>query len=553
MWKRDLITFILCFAGILATALGPILASNTLVISAYFSSSLTKTAVLTGYFLLGAGAAAIFFVPSGRVWGKRHLFLLGICIIIASSAWAGAAGRSYGSLAAARAIQGVGAAPFESLLNAAVGDLYFVHQRGLRMAFTNLAVFGGAFFTPVVVGKITSSLGWQWTFYLVSIFMAATLPLVFLFCPETVYRRDSGLNIDTVGDESKLHYGSSSPDPSPAANELPSPSTGFVLFPRSSSMQPIGTAATPIKSFLETLSLFDGRKTDDRYWVLLLRPFPLLSNPAFLWGCLIQGTMIGWTIFIGVLIAVVFIGPPYYWGEVMAGYTYTGPFIGALCGFAVAGLLADPSARYLTRLNKGIYEPEFRILLVIPMLILGGIGLYGFGLTAEDIISGKYQYIVPLVFFGFEVAGMVVGTVASSLYIVDAYRKSLTLVGEGLFRRLVERAVRMTNKINGIGNLTVEGFTLMIIFKNLFSFVLTWFAYDWLIQGGIRQVLIIISSIQVFVCLLSIPMCKTVYCCSQSLHVVFYVSSFLGKSENVWLTISRRCIRKTHQVFLPTS
>lgn len=378
---------------------------------------------MTGYFLLGAGAAAIFFVPSGRIWGKRHLFLIGICFVIGSSAWAGAIETGYDSFIGARVIQGVGTAPFESLLNAAVGDLYFVHQRGVRMAFTNLAVFGGAFFTPIVVGKITETLGWQWTFNFVAIFMAATLPAVFLLCPETAYRREARLNTDSTVEETKPLpiSGPSSPPNDEAV--YPRKQTGLVLFPTSGAPQPIGNARTPKKTFVESLSLFDGRKTDDRYWVLLLRPFPLLLNPAFVWGCLIQGAMIGWTVFLGVMIAAVFIGPPYFWGEVKAGYTYTGAFIGAVGGFIVSGVLADTSVKYMTRRNKGIYEPEFRILLVFPMFIIGGIGLFGFGLTAGDVVSGKYDYIVPLIFFGFEVAGMVVGAVASSLYIVDAYSK----------------------------------------------------------------------------------------------------------------------------------
>ncbi|KAJ4219974.1 hypothetical protein FSOLCH5_001138 [Fusarium solani] len=490
LWRRDLITFLLCFAGILATALGPILAANTITIALDFSKDFTKVALLTGYFLLGCGAGAIFFVPSGRIWGKRHLFLVGICILIASSAWAGSVGTNYGSFIGARIIQGVGCAPFESLLNAAVGDLYFVHQRGVRMAFTNLAVFGGAFFTPIVVGKITEALGWDWTFYFVAIFLAATLPAVFLFCPETAYRRAANLNTDTVVEpetgpseisEHKHEASASEPQPdSSPIEERPRSEvgrTGFVAFPRSNALQPIGDINTPKKTFIQSISLFDGRKTNDRYWVLLLRPFPLLTHPAFIWGCLIQGTMIGWTVFIGVIVAAIFIGPPYYWGEVMAGYTYTGAFIGALAGFILAGLLADSSVKYLTKLNKGVYEPEFRILLVIPMMIIGGIGLYGFGLTAGKVLEGRYTYHVPLVFFGFEVAGMVIGAVASSLYIVDAYR-----------------------------DLTIEGFTIMIIFKNFFSFVLTFFAYNWINDGGIERTMISIASIQVGVCLLSVPM-----------------------------------------------
>ncbi|KAI5466212.1 major facilitator superfamily domain-containing protein [Mariannaea sp. PMI_226] len=476
LWRRDLTTFILCFAGILATCLGPILAANTITISLLFSKDFTKVALLTGYFLLGAGAGAIFFVPSARVWGKRHLFLIGICILIASSAWAGSVGTSYGSLLGARIIQGVGCAPYESLLNAAVGDLYFVHQRGLRMAFTNLAIFGGAFFTPIVVGKITESLGWKWTFFFVAIFLAPTLFAVFFLCPETAYRRAAKLNTDTTVVEELKPESSAQPESPPSEGGM-AHSRGFILFPTSNTLQPIGNAGTLKKSWVESLSLFDGRKTNERYWVLLLRPFPLLTHPAFIWGCLIQGTMIGWTVFIGVIIAAIFIGPPYYWGEVSAGYAYTGPFIGAICGFLIAGLLADSSVKYLTKLNKGVYEPEFRILLVIPMLIIGGIGLFGFGLTAGKVIEGKYTYHVPLIFFGFEVAGMVIGAVASSLYVVDAYR-----------------------------DLTIEGFTIMIIFKNFFSFVLTFYAYEWINTGGIRTTLVAISSIQVGVCLLSIPM-----------------------------------------------
>ncbi|KAM0353565.1 hypothetical protein ACHAPU_001577 [Fusarium lateritium] len=483
--RRDLTTFLLCFAGILATALGPILAANTITISLLFSKDFTKVALLTGYFLLGCGAGAIFFVPSGRIWGKRHLFLIGILIIIASSAWAGSVGTDYGSFVGARIVQGVGCAPYESLLNAAVGDLYFVHQRGLRMAFTNLAVFGGAFFTPILVGKITATLGWEWTFYFVAIFMAATLPAVFFLCPETAYRREASLNTDTTGElgiELTTKDKHQTPPPQQesglSASQSPDkPATGFTLFPASNALQPTGDANTPKKDFLQSISLFDGRKTDERYWVLLLRPFPLLAHPAFIWGCLIQGAMIGWTVFIGVIVAALFIGSPYYWNEVDAGYTYTGAFVGAVLGFVLAGLLADSSVKYMTKLNKGIYEPEFRILLVIPMMIIGGIGLYGFALTAPGVIEKKYTYHVPLIFFGFEVAGMVIGAVSSSLYIVDAYR-----------------------------DLAIEGFTIMIIFKNFFSFILTFFAYNWINQGGIERTMLAIASIQVVVCLLSVPM-----------------------------------------------
>lgn len=165
------------------------------------------------------------------------------------------------------------------------------------------------------------------------------------------------------------------------------------------------------KSYKQSLAIFSGRKTDESYWKLLLRPFPLLFHPGILWAMLIQGTMIGWTVFIGIILAAIFLGPPLWWNEVQTGYAYTGAFIGALLGFAVAGGLADWSAKFMTRRNNGIYEPEFRILLVIPQFVFGVAGLYGFGITASRIL--EFNWFWPIFFFALEVMGMVIGAVAS--------------------------------------------------------------------------------------------------------------------------------------------
>jgi MFS family permease len=125
---------------------------------------------------------------------------------------------------------------------------------------------------------------------------------------------------------------------------------------------------------------------------------------------------------IGIILAIVMLLPPLSFNEEKTGYMYTGAFVGAVIGFLIAGLLADSIPQYLTRRNKGKYEPEFRLVLVLPQLILGCAGLYGFGWAAAD--TDRYGWFWPDFFFSLEVAGMVVGAVASSLYVVDAYRKS---------------------------------------------------------------------------------------------------------------------------------
>ncbi|KAK7727758.1 hypothetical protein SLS57_002801 [Botryosphaeria dothidea] len=506
LWKRDVILFVLSLLSVIASTLSPLLAANTLTLSFEFQRNFTDMALLTGYHLLGVGVAGFLFVPSARIWGKRHAFLLGTVILIVSSAWGGASGHNYASLLWARIFQGVGLAPFEALVNACVGDLYFVHERGKRMALSNLALFGGAFFTPVIVGVMTDRIGWEWTFYFVAIFSGMLFPALFFFCPETAYRRDERLNLDMgdyqggrktttaggvggsysfddrMGTELEESKKADEDGVRNSQQNSQEGSLGDYKGHGETDMQGLRSpeAATPPlprqkDSFARTLLPFNGRKTDERFWKLALRPFPLFLQPGILWSCLIQGTLIGWTVMIGVVLAAVMLGPPLFFTEVETGYMYTGAFVGALVGFAIAGLLADSVPAYLTRLNGGVYEPEFRMVLVVPQMILGCAGLYGFGIVSADI--PKYHWLWPDFFFALEVAGMVLGAVASALYIVDAHR-----------------------------DVAVEAFTCLLVFKNIFSYGLTYKGYDWIVEGGVREVFMAVGSVQVGVCMLTVLM-----------------------------------------------
>ena len=422
---------ILSLLGIIVTTLSPLLAATSVTLALKYKRTFDEVALLTGWHLVGVAVGGFIFVPSSRVWGKRHTFLIGTAIVIFSSAWSGASGLNYTSMLWARIFQGIGLAPFEALVNATVGDLYFVHERGKRMAISNFAVFGGAFMTPVIVGKMSHEMGWEWSFNFVAIFAGVLLPFLIFFVPETAYKRDESLNTDTSMtlhghrrsiqftdlDTQHLNHNAGDAPPSYFDKDETAISAGHHAGSPTTTKPPAPQKVT----YWQSLAPFNGRKSDEKLWKLVIRPLPLFFHPAILWACLIQGAIIGWTVFIGIVLAAIMLGPPLFFNEVKTGYMYTSAFVGALVGFIISGLLSDSTSNWMTRRNRGVFEPEFRLPLVIPMLILGSIGLYGFGITSNDTYT--YGWFWPDFFFAFEVAGMVLGAVASSLYIVDAHRK----------------------------------------------------------------------------------------------------------------------------------
>ena len=179
------------------------------------------------------------------------------------------------------------------------------------MACSNLALFGGAFFTPILVGKITHTIGWPWAFYFIAIFCGVMLPFVVFFVPETAFRRDDLLNTDIKGEGSAQHSPPLNTNPVSEIRSNENRQTLNASIPTTfekdhlslSGRQPT-SQGPPSASFARSLLPFNGRKTDECFVKLVLRPLPLFFHPAVLWACLVQGALIGWTVMIGVVLAV---------------------------------------------------------------------------------------------------------------------------------------------------------------------------------------------------------------------------------------------------------
>lgn len=176
----------------------------------------------------------------------------------------------------------------------------------------------------------------------------------------------------------------------------------------------------PKVPYWSMLSIWNGRIAQDNWFKIAMRPFILFAYPSVLWSTVVYSLSVGWLIVLSESVAVVYESSEHYgFTALQTGLIYISPFIGGLLGTAVAGKVSDIVARFLTRRNGGVYEPEFRLVMALPIALSTVIGLMGFGWSAELMD----HWIVPTVFFGMISFGCCLGSTTAITFCVDSYRQ----------------------------------------------------------------------------------------------------------------------------------
>ena len=176
----------------------------------------------------------------------------------------------------------------------------------------------------------------------------------------------------------------------------------------------------PQKSYVQSLKPWNGRLVKDKWIKVMARPFILFAYPAVLWSSLVYALSVGWLIVLSESVAEVYQNhESYNFTPLQVGLVYISPFVGGVLGTAVAGKISDIIVRFMARKNDGVYEPEFRLIMAIPIAISTVIGLMGFGWSVEE----RNNWIVPTVFFGVISFGCSLGSTTSVTFVVDSYRQ----------------------------------------------------------------------------------------------------------------------------------
>ena len=139
---------------------------------------------------------AVLLLPAaalGDRFGRRRMFTAGLALFVAASA-AAALAPDAGSLIAARAVQGAGAALVITLALALVSAAFPTERRGAAIGIlegiTGLAVVAG----PVIGGAVVDGISWEWIFWLNVPIGLAAIPLALARIEES-FGGDTALDV----------------------------------------------------------------------------------------------------------------------------------------------------------------------------------------------------------------------------------------------------------------------------------------------------------------------------------------------------------------------
>lgn len=165
----------------MARALGASLSDLQWVVDGY--------ALALAALLLGAGAAA-------DVLGRRRVHVLGVVLFAAASLLCGLASGP-GTLVAARAVQGMGAAAMFATTLPLLGSVYEGRRRSAALGVWGAVSGGAAAVGPVLGGLLAEGPGWRWIFFVNLPVSVASVWLTLRVVPESTGPR--GKRVDWAG------------------------------------------------------------------------------------------------------------------------------------------------------------------------------------------------------------------------------------------------------------------------------------------------------------------------------------------------------------------
>ncbi|KAJ5929038.1 Major facilitator superfamily domain general substrate transporter [Penicillium verhagenii] len=392
----------------------------------------------------GLAIGCVFFIPLVHKYGRRPIYIFSVALQLASCVWQ-AKMSTVGGFIGSNLISGLGGAISEIVVQITVADLFFVHQHATMNGCFVIFQSAGAFLGPVASGYIVDSQGWRWMWWWCVIFFGVTLLcVVFLFEESKFVPIIHGQSVTQEPQTSQADLDKCRKDTKQANDDAVESNPGLPTRP------PTINRNISMKPYKERMAWITV--TPESMWPHLYQPIvTLFTFPAVAYAAITYGSTLAWFAIMTSLQASYMILPPWNFDAIGIGLMNLAPFVGAMLGFPVGGWLSDKHILWLSKRNGGIYEPEMRLWLALPVAILipGSILMFGLGLAYG------VQWSLLAVGFGlFGFAFSAISGIALS-YLMDCYQDIIgnALVGVIFMRNIISVIVLfvLTPWVNGMG------------------------------------------------------------------------------------------------------
>ena len=224
--------------------------------------------------------------------------------------------------------------------------------------------------------------------------------------------------------------------------------------------------------YRQLLTVYNGRFSQDTFWMLVIKPIRLIVYPAVLFSTVVYGSFGTWLISISLLSSSIFAKPPYSLTPAAIGLTHLPLLAVSLISTPISGWLVDKCAKSMARRNNGVFEPEFRLVPMALAVLFTSVGFLGFGITTQ---AGGSVYLA-VTFLAIHGASVPFATQTAFTYTMDCHPKDAN-----------------------------QAFVTITFMKSLMTFLASTFVDGWLAAVGPRSLFVTLFVINFILGSLTIP------------------------------------------------
>ncbi|ATZ58201.1 hypothetical protein BCIN_16g00530 [Botrytis cinerea B05.10] len=184
--RKWLVVIIVSASSFCVTCASSMYTSTYAQLEEEFNCSREVATVGLSMFILGLGLGPMLLGPLSEFYGRRPIYLCSFSFFLL---WLipSAVAQNIQTMLVARFFAGLSGSAFLSVAGGTVGDLFNREQLQGPMLLYTASPFIGPSFGPLISGFINQFTSWRWTFYVLIIWSACNLILIFFLVPETYH------------------------------------------------------------------------------------------------------------------------------------------------------------------------------------------------------------------------------------------------------------------------------------------------------------------------------------------------------------------------------